>query len=79
MAGKHPTGWKRIGGDVLRALQTLMSVEDAPAAPTETQHPMSMPVINPTTGLRMLGGVGGVDTSGCTFGQSTTMIRTQKR
>jgi hypothetical protein len=75
MGEKHSRGWVRIGGDVLRLLQSLVTVEDAPA---EAQRPESVP-INPATGLRMLGGVGGVDTSGHTFGQGFSTPRTQKR
>jgi hypothetical protein len=76
MSGGYSQGWKRIGADVLRVLRTLVSVEDAPAG---AQRPRSTPIINPATGLRMLGGIAGVDTSGCTYGQSRTLSRTQKR
>jgi len=75
MAEKHSSGWKRIGGDVLRALQTLVSIEDAATEPVRR----NADPINPATGLRMLGGIGGVDTSGHTFGQGFSIPRTQKR
>lgn len=71
MAGKHRSGWKRIGGDVRRLLQSLVTVEDVPG---EAQRPRSV-AINPATRLRMLGGI---DTGGHTVGQGFT-IRTQKR
>jgi hypothetical protein len=76
MAEQHSKGWRRIAGDLVRLLSTLVTVEDAPA---EAQHSPAPARRNPATGLLMVGGIGGVDTGGHRYGQSVSIQRTQKR
>ena len=61
MAEQHSKGWRRIAGDLMRLLSTLVTVEDAPG---EAQSTRAASRRNPATGLLMIGGIGGVDTGG---------------
>ena len=75
MSGEFSKGWSRLGRVILGALQTLVSVEDAPEGPRLRKAAS----LNLATGMPFAGSVGGVDTSGHTAINGALLPRTQKR
>jgi hypothetical protein len=75
MAAKHSSGWKRIRGDLVNFLRTLVTVEDAPAG---AQRSRAASRRNPATGQLMVGGIGGKDTGGHRYARASIQS-TQKR